>query len=422
MSPQITIAHRNGNTKALIILGMLFFLFGLVTWVNSVLIPYLKIACELNNFESYLVAFAFYISYFVMALPSSWILRQTGLKNGMAFGLFIMALGALLFIPAAFARSYLLFLTGLFVQGTGLAILQTASNPYITILGPLESAAKRISIMGICNKLAGAIAPIILGMIALKNLDSLKATLLKVDPKEKTAMLDALALRVEFPYLILFVTLLILTAGIYLSGLPDIDAGANNQTHGPDDHNKNSIFQFPHLMLGVLAIFLYVGAEVIAGDTIISYGATQGIPLSIAKFFTTLTLLSMILGYIIGIICIPRYFTQVTALKTSSVLGLILVVACLCTKGYYSVLFVAMMGLANAFIWPSVWPLAIADLGRFTNAGASLLIMGIAGGAVLPLIYGRLADMMNAHQAYIIMAPGYIFILYYAIKGHLLRP
>lgn len=409
------------DARPIIIIGALFFIFGFVTWLNSVLIPYLKIACELNNFESYLVAFAFYISYFVMAIPSAAVLKATGFKRGMAVGLGVMAVGALIFIPAALTRTYSLFLLGLFVQGTGLAVLQTASNPYITILGPRESAAKRISIMGICNKVAGAIAPIVLGAITLKNADGLKERLLTVSTAEKATELNALAARVIVPYLVIVGVLVLLAVLINFSHLPEIDTEHEDEAVAKANTNKTSVFQFPHLMLGVLTMFLYVGVEVMAGDTIISYGASQGIALSTAKFFTTCTLIAMIVGYIIGIIAIPKYIRQGDALKFSAILGAIFSVVAVVTTGYTSVLFIALLGLANSLMWPAIWPLAIADLGRFTKVGSSLLIMGIAGGAVLPLIYGFLADIMNPRHAYFIMIPCYLYILYYATMGSKIR-
>lgn len=403
------------------IIGGLFFIFGFITWLNSVLIPYLKIACELNNFESYLVAFAFYISYLVMALPAGMILKKTGFKKGMSMGLLVIAAGALIFIPAALTRTYVLFLIGLFVQGTGLAILQTASNPYITILGPPESAAKRISIMGICNKLAGAIAPIVLGAVALKNIDSLKVRLVNLNMADKIAELNTLASRVILPYIIIFIVLILLSVLIYFSTLPEIDTDHEDETVAVANSNKTSILQFPHLLLGVLALFLYVGVEVMAGDSIISYGASQGIALSTAKFFTTMTLISMLVGYIIGIICIPKYFSQERALKFSAVLGVIFSIAAIYTSGFTSVAFIALLGLANALMWPAIWPLAIGGLGRFTKTGSSLLIMGIAGGALIPLLYGRLADLINTQQAYWIMVPCYLFIGYFGTYGYKIK-
>ncbi|WP_442591068.1 sugar MFS transporter [Pedobacter sp. AW31-3R] len=413
-----TTEKKGAGINPIVIIGALFFIFGFVTWLNSVLIPYLKLACELNNFESYLVAFAFYISYLVMAIPSSWVLKATGFKKGMAMGLVVMGVGALIFIPAALTRTYGLFLLGLFVQGTGLALLQTASNPYITILGPPESAAKRISIMGICNKIAGAIAPIVLGAIALKDVDGFHHKINAMTPVEKAAELSALAERVILPYVVIIIVLVILAVLIYYSSLPEIDTDQEDETVSAATAGKTSVFQFPHLVMGVITVFLYVGVEVMAGDTVISYGAYQGIPLSTAKYFTTFTLLGMILGYLIGILCIPKYFTQENAMKWFAVLGVILSIAAIFTTGYVSVLFIALLGFANSLVWPAIWPLALAGLGRFTKIASSLMIMGIAGGAIIPLCYGALADVLNAQQAYWIMVPCYLFILYYGAAGY----
>jgi len=411
----------SGTNKSIIIIGALFFIFGFVTWLNSVLIPYLKIACELNNFESYLVAFAFYIAYLVMALPSAWVLKITGFKKGMSLGLIVMAVGSLIFVPAAYSRTYELFLLGLFIQGTGLAILQTAANPYVTILGPIESAAKRISIMGICNKVAGAIAPIILGAIALKDVDSLVENLKIMPTAQKIAELDLLSERVVTPYLIMMVVLIILAIMIYFSSLPEVDTDEEDEVLAQTNSKKKSIFQFPHLLLGAIALFFYVGVEVIAGDTVISYGAAQGISFANAKFFTTYTLIAMIVGYIVGIFTIPRFISQENALKTSAIIGLILGLGAIFTNGFVSVLCISLLGLANALVWPAIWPLAIAGLGRFTKVGSSFLIMAIAGGAIMPLIYGYFADLSSPQQAYWVVIPCYLFILFFATSGYKIR-
>ena len=409
------------NTRSILIIGSLFFIFGFVTWLNSVLIPYLKIACELNNLESYLVAFSFYISYLVMAIPSAGVLKTVGFKRGMSLGLLVMAVGAVVFIPAAFTRNFVLFLLGLFIQGTGLAVLQTAANPYITILGPQESAARRISIMGVCNKIAGAIAPIVLGAVALKNVDSLVDRLHHMSLAEKNAELNDLALRVINPYLIITVVLVILAFLIYKSALPEIDTDHEDEAVAALNSNKKSIFQFPQLLLGTAAMFFYVGVEVLAGDSVISYGASQGIALSSAKFFATTTLVSMIIGYFVGIVTIPKYISQEKALKISAILGIIFTLVVLFTNGFTSVLFVSLLGIANALVFPAIWPLAINGLGRFTKIGSSFLIMAIAGGAVIPLFYGYLADVFNPQNAYWIAVPSYLFILYYAQSGHKVR-
>jgi FHS family L-fucose permease-like MFS transporter len=407
--------------RPIAIIGVLFFVFGFVTWLSSVLIPYLKIACELNNTESYLVAFSFYISYLLMAIPSAWILKRTGFKKGMGLGLVVMAAGALLFIPAAMSRTYALFLLGLFVQGTGLAVLQTASNPYITMLGPGESAAKRISLMGICNGVAGILAPIMLAFVTLKDADDIKSRLLMMPASKKIIELDALAGRVIMPYVIMAIILVLLAVLIYFSGLPEIDMGVKDDAVITGDADKTSIFHFPHLLLGVITLFLYVGVEVIAGDTIINYGVSQGINLSTAKFFSGCTLSGMLAGYIVGIIAIPKYLTQEKALKYSAVMGIVFSLAAIFTNGYVSIACVALLGLANSLMWPTIWPLAIAGLGRFTKFGSSLLIMAIGGGALLPLLYGRLSDLYNPHSAYWMIVPCYLFIWYYAFHGHKLR-
>jgi FHS family L-fucose permease-like MFS transporter len=400
-------------------IGLLFFIFGFVTWLNGILIPYLKISCELNHFESYLVAFSFYVAYVIMAIPSSWLLKRTGLKKGMMFGLFVMAGGALFFIPAAITRTYSLFLTGLFIMGTGLAILQTASNPYITMLGPIESAAQRISIMGICNKSAGVIATYLFGVMALKNGDALLANLKTMDVAQKAAALNDLASRVIVPYIAMTAILALIGIFVKVSGLPEIDPNVENI--GEDEKfysSKTSIFQFPFLLLGVLAIFCDVGLEIVAGDTIISYGLSQGIPISIAKHFTSLTMIASIIGYTIGVIVIPRYISQSKALRVCAILGILFTCMAVASPRLISVVFIALLGMANSLIWPSVWPLAIEGLSRFTRIGSSLLIMGNLGGALLPLLYGRLADVANPQKAYLIVIPCYFFILYYAMAGH----
>lgn len=410
--------HKKGLSP-IVILGALFFIFGFVTWLNGTLIPYLKIACELNNFESYLVAFAFYISYFVMALPSSYVLKKTGFRKGMMLGLAVMALGALIFIPAALTRTYGLFLTGLFVIGTGLSVLQTASNPYITIVGPIESAARRISIMGICNKVAGVIAPLILSTIVLADADKLVTELATMLPDEKMVVLDDLARRAILPYGMMAAVLIGLSLMIYFSPLPEIQPEEENNDSTDSQSGHQSVFSFPNLVWGVIALFLYVGAEVIAGDTIGNYGHSQGIPLSEARYFTMFTLGAMVAGYIIGIVTIPAYLSQSKALAASAITGIIFSIAATQTSGYTSVLFIALLGFANALVWPAIWPLAIDGLGKYTRQGSALLIMSISGGALLPLVYGMLADMSSVgyKAAYWMLVPCYAFILFYSLKG-----
>ena len=417
---------KKSAINPIIIIGALFFVFGFVTWLNGTLIPYLKIACQLNNFESYLVASAFYIAYLLMAKPSAWLLKVFGFKNGMAVGLIIIAAGALIFVPAALTRIYPIFLLGLFVQGSGLAVLQSASNPYITILGPPETAAKRISIMGIFNKFAGVLAPIALSSVVLSNIDSFNAKLATLNGAEKVAQLNELASRVIVPYVIIVVVLVILGILIYFSGLPEIDTDHEDETLAAANSGKNSILNFPHLIIGVIALFFYVGAEVIAGDSIISYGVAHHLPLSEARYLASCTLAFMVIGYIAGIVFIPKYITQQKALVYSAVLGVILTVVAIFAPKYVSIACIALLGLANSLMWPAIWPLALSGLGRFTKIGSSLLVMGIAGAAVFPPLYGLLVDASKASQgpemaaqiSYWILIPIYLFILYFATVGY----
>lgn len=415
-----TLTSKQSNLIPVAIIGALFFIFGFITWLNGILIPYLKIACELTNFESTFVAFAFYISYTLMALPSSWLLKKTGFKQGMSWGLVTMAVGTTVFIPAALSRDYHIFLAGLFIIGTGLAVLQTASNPYITILGPKETAARRISIMGIFNKLAGAAAPLILAYFILSDGDQLTEALKTLEGDARIAQLDQLAHRVILPYGVMTVTLLLLATAIRFSPLPEIEEQQDEEVANGEGQKK-SILAFPQLILGAITLFLYVGAEVIAGDTIIRYGQSLNIPIEVAKSFTSYTLIAMVAGYIIGIILIPKVISQRVALLGSAILGLAFALGAIRTEGMLSVSFIAALGLANALVWPAIWPLALDGLGRFIKTGSAVLIMAIAGGAIIPLIWGKLADVYSARQAYWVLIPCYLMILYYAQRGNKLR-
>ncbi len=419
-----TATTPKSSLSSILIIGTLFFIFGFITWTNGSLIPYLKIACELKtDAESYLVATAFFIAYTVMALPSSVVIAQLGYKKSMSVGLLVMAVGALIFIPAAQSRQFPLFLTGLFVIGTGLALLQTAANPFVSVIGPIESAASRISVMGICNKVAGIIAGIVFGNIALKDADALIEKLKQVDLTTKNEMLTELSNRVVVPYGIIAVALLLLALGVWYSALPDINDQdiETNEGDGIITNQSSSIFAFPHLWLGVLALFLYVGVEVIAGDTIISYGKSLGIPLATARYFTQATLACMLVGYIIGIFAIPKYITQQKALVVSAVLGLIFSVTAVLLKGYLSVGSIALLGLANSLMWPAIFPLAISGLGKQTKLGGALLIMAIAGGATLPIMYGKLSEAIGTQQAYLLMLPCYLYIAYFGAKGYAVK-
>jgi glucose/galactose transporter len=413
---------------SMLIIGALFFIFGFVTWVNSILIPYFKIACELSNFQSYLVAFAFYISYFVMSVPSSFLLKTVGFKKGIMLGLWIMAVGAFIFIPAALTRTYEIFLLGLFTIGSGLAMLQSAANPYITILGAKEKAAQRISIMGICNKGAGILAPLLFATVVLKVTDSdLFKQLPLMDAGQKNIALNELIRRVILPYTFIGLVLVGLGAFIRYSPLPEIDTERESPEIAHANSTKKNIFQFPHLILGALAIFLHVGTQVIAIDTIIGYANSMHIPLMEAKIFPSYTLFATIAGYMLGIILIPKYIKQVNVFRICTLLGTLFTLLIIFAHGKVNLLghtadssiwFVVLLGLANSMVWTGIWPLALDDLGRFTKLGASIMIMGLCGSAILPLLYGHFADVFDVRRAYWVLFPCYLYLAFYAFYGH----
>lgn len=425
---------KKNHIVPIAIIAGLFAIFGFVTWINGALIPYMGIINELSDAQAYLVATASYISFVVMALPASSIINKVGYRKGMSIGLIVMAIGAALFIPVAAGRIYWASLLCIFIQGAGMTICQTAANPYITILGPIESAARRISIMGIANKSVGALGSLIFGAILLSGVDEIQEKLSVVSDEEKGVLLDGMADNVIMPYIVMAALLLIFGLMIRKAPLPHVEAEPIKESEDGATA-KTSIFQFPHLWLGVITLFLYVGAEVVAGDTIIKYGLSLGISGEDAKFFTTFTLLAMVSMYAIGALLIPKYISQAFALRASAVLGILFSFGIIFTTGFTSVLFVAALGLANALVWPAVWPLTLNGLGKFTKTASALLIMAISGGALIPPLYGQFVDGKKAElilqgideatalsqastSSYWILFPCYIFILYYAISGH----
>lgn len=425
---------------ALFVIGVLFFIFGFITWANSQLIPYLKIACQLSSTESYYVASAFFAAYFVMSIPSSFVLKFTGFKKGMSVGLFAMAIGAAIFIPAAYSRSFPTFLIGLFVIGSGLALLQTASNPYAAAIGPKESAAKRISILGICNKIAGIMAVYALGSIILKDSDAFEASLKTMNETAKSLALDELAQKVVMPYIFIAASFALVGVLLFFIQLPEVEETEDildAEVLPTGKSSDKTIFSFPHLIVGVLALFFYVGMEVISYDTFAGFGTHLGYKLDVSKSFATYTGYGLLLGYTVGIISIPKLISQRNALVISCVLSIALVVLVILIKanpdfttinlfGYGlnipthpAVWIFALLGFSNSVMWPAIFPMAIDGLGKFTKMGSALLIMAIVGGAVLPPVYGFVSEMMgNSQNAYAIMIPAYLFILYFAFSGY----
>ena len=419
MSVQATRVTEGSYFGSVITIGVLFFIFGFVTWLNGPMITFVKLAFTLDDVNAFLVPMAFYLSYFFLALPSSAVLRRTGMKKGMALGLFVMAIGATLFGEFTAMRQYPGVLTGLFVIGAGLSLLQTASNPYISIIGPIDSAAQRIAFMGICSKFAGFLAPFVFGALVLRDLDSFDLQV-KAAPTTaaRDALLDAFAAQVHLPYMIMAALLALLAIWMARSALPEIKPDTANDEH-MIGHIDGSIFSFPHLWLGVLCLFLYVGVEVMAGDAIGIYGEGFDLPLSATRLFTSCTLFAMLIGYVVGLLLIPRFVSQSRYLAISAVMGVLFTVGAYLTRGYVSVGFVAALGFANAMMWPAIFPLAIKGLGRHTEAGSALLIMGIAGGAVIPYAFAVLKQHYDFQLVYLgLCVPSYLYIFYYGARGH----
>ncbi|WP_326402105.1 sugar MFS transporter [Flavobacterium sp.] len=450
----ISLANKQNSTLIpMAILTFMFFIFGFVTWLNGPLIPFFKLACELTESQAYFVTFAFYIAYFVMAIPSSWLIEKVGYKNGLSIGLIIIAFGAFMFYPAAETRTFGLFLGALFIMGTGLAVLQTAANPYVVVIGPRESAAARISILGTANKLAGFIAPLALTTLVLSNMADYTADkIAALDATAKSAALDSLALQLQTPYIYMGLIILILAILVKFSPLPEISLDEDgNVAHLSIFQQIRDVLKRPQLVLGVITLMLYIAAEVLAGDSIGGFGKKLGVYGENGDFYlklTSFTMTAMVIGYILGMSLIPKYVTQVTALKISGLLGVILVLSIVSVSPNTMIalpgipalplviILVALMGLSNALCWPAIWPMALQDLGGYTKIGGAMLIMAIIGGAIFPLMYGALADSIDISNqtkilketvksgnqlAYLILLPSYFMILFFAIKGHKYR-
>ncbi|MBV2130129.1 N-acetylglucosamine MFS transporter NagP [Arsukibacterium indicum] len=417
------------SVMPMVIVAILFFVLGFATWLNGSLMPYLKQMLDLTPLQASLILFSFYIAVTFTALPSAWLIRKVGYKNGMALGMAIMMLAGLLYIPAAQTQTFALFLLAQLVIGTGQTLLQTAVNPYVVKIGPESTAAVRISIMGILNKTAGVVAPVVFTALMASSFVSTSETLLTQE------QIDTMASGLVLPYLGLAVFLGILALAVKFSPLPEL---ARETFDGAGTSLLKAALARPSLMLGVLALFVYVAVEVIAADTIGLFALSLGVERY--TVMTSYTMGCMVLGYVLGILLIPRLLSQQAALAISAVLGALLTLAIVFgnNESFFiantlfvpfggialpdTLMFIALLGLANAIVWPAVWPLALSGLGNLTSIGSALLIMGIAGGAFGPLFWGLLSGSGLGQQgAYLVMLPCYAFILFYAVKGHKLR-
>jgi len=391
----------------LIFVGMFFLLLGFSLGINGLLIPYLKKALSLSNADSYLVLTASFSAFVVLGYPSGLVIKRLGYKKSIIISFAIFALGLYLFIPSAKHESLMLFLVASFVCGSANTLLQTAINPYITILGPVDSAARRLSMMVICNRAGWALAPIFLAMF--------------LDLSQTNMQLSDMYL----PFYLIVGVFVLLGIATFFAPLPEIKAEGEEDENVSDKANKQenphvskkNIWQFPHLLLGVVTLFFFVGVDTLTLVSPVDFASTLG--LANPERYTMHTVIATSLGCILGIIFIPRSISQLKALQIGSVLGVIISFLIVLLPPEIAIHLVSLMGFAISLVWGAVWPLAISNLGRFTKTGASLLVMAIVGGAILPLCFGWLKDSLGGiQQAYWIFVPGLLFIVFYAFKGH----
>ena len=389
---------------AIFIIGIMFFAIGFAIGINSYLIPLLKQALNISSGESYLVLAATFSAFLIFGYPASLVIGKIGYKRTMALSFLMFAVGFYLFIPSAKEESLILFLVASFISGMGNTFLQAAVNPYITILGPIESAAKRMSYMGIANKIAWPIAPMFLALVIGKSVQ------------------DVQLMDIYIPFVIIIGVFILLGILALLAPLPEVKAVGEDEASIDDCKyaaNKTSVWQFPHLLLGVLALFLYVGVETISLGTLVDYA--ESLNLAGAEYYAWIAPVGMVIGYICGILLIPKYISQARALLICSILAIFGSFMVVLSPPELSIYFISFMALGCSLMWPAIWPLAMVDLGRFTKSGSSLMVIAIVGGALIPTLYGFLKDVVGAQNAYWLCIPCFLYILYYALKGHKVR-
>ncbi len=429
MTTNVMDTSKNSSVVPMAIVAVLFFILGFATWLNGSLMPYLSQILQLTPFQGSLILFSFYIAVTFTALPSAVLIKKVGYKNGMALGMGCMMLAGLMFIPAAMSQFFPLFLLAQLVMGAGQTLLQTAVNPYVVRLGPEESAAVRISIMGILNKGAGVISPMVFTALILSNFTGTVGTDLSQQ------QVDDMANGLILPYLGMALFIGVLAFAVKKSPLPEL---INDEVEAINDKGEiRETLSHPNLVLGAIAIFLYVAVEVIAGDTIGTFALSLGV--ENYGVMTSYTMMFMVFGYILGIMLIPKFISQQAALTASAVLGIVITLCILFIDAQSFVianailvplgganlpdalLLIAFLGLANAIVWPAVFPLALSGLGKLTSTGSALLVMGIAGGAFGPVLWGLLSGFTSLQTGYSVLLPCYLFILFYAVKGHKMK-
>lgn len=408
---------KSGNTLfiPMLIIGVLYFIIGFGVGISGFLTPFLKDALDLTVTQSYLVPVAVFSGYIIFGIPAGWVVSRVGYKRCIILSLVLIGVGMILFVPSAKTGSFHTFLLALFIVGTGKTFLQVAVNPYVTIIGPREGTVMRMCLMGILNKLAWWISPVFLGLFL--NLNDVK--------------LD----QVSFPFYLVAGILIVFVISMFFAPLPEVKASGESES-GPEETGANpagnsSIFQMPHLFLGVLALFLYIGVEILPMVSIIDFAKSihgEGVTnlAGYAKFIP----IGMFIGYIFGVFMVPKMISQARALVLFAVIGIVASLCVIFLPARIAIYCFAATGFANSIMWGAIWPLAIADLGRFTKKGASFMVMSLVGAAVFPLIFGFIIDIIKTTElpavgdyqnAYWILIPAYLFILYFGALGYKIR-
>lgn len=418
-SAQVASASGGGNSYrgAFAMVTMLFFIWGFLTSLNDILIPHLKSIFDLNYAEVMLVQFVFFVAYAVFGYPSGRIVERIGYKRMMVAGLLIMAVGAILFIPAANLPSFPLFLLALIFLGAGMASLQVAANPYVTVLGPAKSASSRLNLSQAFNSLGTTIGPPIGGFLILKGAEKLVENVHSLSPVALHAYRVQQAASVKFPYLIFTLVLILLALAIGFYKFPRIE-GATME-HETKGEKHISIWHYRHVMLGAIAIFVYVGAEVAIGSFLINYFGLKdiaGMTAEAASLFLPVYWGGAMIGRFIGSAVLQKMKTA-RLIAICAFVAMALVIVSMLSSGHVAMWSILLVGFFNSIMFPSIFTLGVAEMGPLTGEASGLLVTAIVGGAVIPELQGVLADHIGLHHAFILPVLCYIFIAYYGLKG-----
>ena len=397
----------------------LFFLWSIGVNLNDVLIPHLKKAFDLTDFQSSFIQVAFFGGYFLAAYPAGWLMEKIGYKKGILLGLLICATGTLLFLPAATSRAYVFFLLALFVMSCGQSFLEVSANPYVTVLGPAESSARRLNFAQSFNAVGAALVPTLGAMFSLSGIELTPAQRAAMTARELQAYIASEANAVKIPYLVITAMFLSVALMIYFARLPELQPQENEATNNDSTGTSTSVFAHPHLIKGVIAQFFYVGAQVGIGSFVIRF-AKHTLPATPEKTAAAF-LVAHQTGFMIGRFLGSWMMKRISASKLLSAFGvgaLICVVIGIMASGLPSVIAIVLVGFFNSIMFPTIFALSLKNLGPLTKRGSSLLVMSIIGGALIPPIMGRISDASNIQRAFVIPLMCYAYVIYFAWRGY----